>query len=257
LSVFDLVDQGAQAFPDFRDAHAARSFFHQRECTTKCTEVKRVNYLVVHDGLGRAEIVGPINPGLPATSVGARRRRVPFTAEHSRQLGGLFNDVIKQWKAAQRKWKKSFSFRAFLLGTLSASEYNDGSDQLKAAVQHTALNWERGNRWGWTLEKMLIPDGRFGQQSGRYASTSKAATLRDVEIAEKVLAGRFSDPTEGAIQFDAPRTQKILSKLKPEQYKTPEKVAKERQDAGLRPVFLAKEDPELARFWRPTYVAQL
>jgi hypothetical protein len=216
-----------------------------------------MNYLVVHDGLGRAEIVGPVNPGPVDSNMGARRRRVPFTAEYNRQLGGIFTDVIAQWKAAQKRWKKSFSFKAFLLGTLSASEYNNGSDQLKAAVQHATLNWERSNRWGWTLEKMLIPDGQFGEQAGRYASTSKAASLRDIEIAEKVLAGKFSDPTEGAIQFDAPRTQRIMNKLKPAQYKPPEKVARERQDAGLRPVFLAKEDPELARFWRPTYVAQL
>jgi hypothetical protein len=217
-----------------------------------------MSYFLTRDALGRYEIGDAtlLGPAVERpTFIGGKK--VPFRVENNKKLGGIFDPAIADWKAAQRRLRTKFPFRIYMLARLSASEYGDGSDQVKTAVQHAALNWESSNRWGMRLEKMLIPDGKFGGQAGRYASTDKDAELRDVQLAAQVLAGKRPDPTEGAIQWDAPRTQKILSKQNPRLYKPPEQIAKDRKKEGLQEVYLSNEDPALARFWRPTYVAQL
>jgi hypothetical protein len=154
------------------------------------------------------------------------------------------------WRQAQAKAGFAFPFRVFLLASMAASEYASGSQQLKAAVMWAAKNYEK--RYKTSLNSMLIPDGKLGGQKGRYASTAHPPTLTDVKLAQLVEGGSIKDPTGGAVQFDAPRTQRILNKTNPKDHKTPEQVASDRMKSGKRVVYLANEDPENARFWVPT-----
>jgi hypothetical protein len=54
-------------------------------------------------------------------------------------------------------------------------------------------------------------DGKFGSQNtGKYAATPLPSTPESRARAAKVLAGAVSDPTGGAVQFDAPSAQDKL-----------------------------------------------
>lgn len=153
------------------------------------------------------------------------------------------------WSEAQTKAGFKFTFKTFLLASLAASEYNSGSQLLKSAVMHAALNYAK--KYKRTLEGMLIPDGKLGGQKGRYASTAHPPTLNDVKIAQAVEAGTIKDPTGGAVQFDSPRTQLYMWKKGDPDHKHPLEIAKDRMNSGKTVAYLPGEDPENARFWRP------
>lgn len=165
------------------------------------------------------------------------------------------------YAAAQKKAGFTFPFRAFLLATMAASEYGTLSPTiLLAGVMHAALNYEKKFRSKTgaktTLEKMLLgTENKLGGQRGRYAATDQPPTADNVKLALDVLAGRVGDPTGGAVQFDAPKTQAILNKKRPKTaadpggYSTPEVIAKERQAAGRKVAYIPGIDPGLARFW--------
>ncbi len=153
------------------------------------------------------------------------------------------------WADAQHAAKFSFSFDTFLLATMASSEYNGygASQDVKAAVMHVALNFARKNRR--TLQSMLIPDGQFGDQAGRWASTMFPPRLYDLLIAQQVMNGDIPDLTDGAIQFDSPRAQDRLHDQYPNKYKTAQQIAEDRINAGRHLVTLAGEDPGFIRFW--------
>ena len=178
------------------------------------------------------------------TKKGTSKSLVYFTFDGRRVL----ETPQALWSAAQKKAGMTFPFYAFLLATLASSEYNSGSARLKSGVMHAALNYSK--RYKVSLEKMLIPDGKLGKQKGRYASTALPPTLEDVKLALQVLSGAIKDPTNGAVQFDSPRTQLVLWKKGDPDHKHPNEIAKDRQASGKVAYYIPGEDPENARFWR-------
>jgi hypothetical protein len=158
--------------------------------------------------------------------------------------------------AAIRNWKrfagedKRISPNAFVLGTMIASEAADLSPLAKAAVAHTAINMARSKKM--RLTKLLTPDGKFGSQQGRYATTARPPTMETIDIAEAVLDGRLRDVTGGAVQFDSAGAQREGVKAGWAGYNSlPEDVAKTRMKEGKVAIYLPGVDPDKMRFWRP------
>ena len=97
--------------------------------------------------------------------------------------------------------------------------------------------------------KLLEPNGLPAAQAGRYASTANPATDATRAAAFDVLSGKVSDPTGGAVQFDAPSTQDWLfahGKVS----KDAAAVAADRMSDGKEVVYLDGVDPNHMRWWR-------
>ena len=95
--------------------------------------------------------------------------------------------------------------------------------------------------------------GYFGSQEapGKWAATSKPPTAKTLQMAADILANRVSDPTQGAVQWDAPEAQDRRHKEDPQTYpKDSQMVKTARIAAGAREV-LVPGVPH-TRFW--TYV---
>ena len=133
------------------------------------------------------------------------------------------------------------------LGRRSVSENGRDPEIVQVAVAWTAKN--EAKRRKLLVAKLLMPNGLPGPQAGRYASTARAATDTSREIARKVLKGVIADPTNGAIQFDAPGTQDILYK-QGKVTKTAAQVAASRMADGKELVTVSGVDPRYMRWWR-------
>lgn len=135
------------------------------------------------------------------------------------------------------------------LARMIASENPNDSTTVRTAIAWSAVN--EANRRGKSVFDLLAPDGNFGPQSGRYASTRNAARSQDYEITTDVLTGAVNDPTGGAVQFDSPRGQRAALARNVSGYsKTPEQVAAQRISEGKVEVNLPGVDPEHMRWWR-------
>lgn len=149
---------------------------------------------------------------------------------------------------ASKVLKRPVSETALVLAALLASEAGSGADIAKIAVAYAALTMAKKERV--SILTQLIPDGRLGGQLGRYASTRIPPTMRDVAIAEAVLAGRVANPSPGAIQWDSPKTQDALARKGIKGYrKDSRQIAADRQAKGKRAVFLPGVDPQYLRLW--------
>lgn len=202
----------------------------------------------------------------PSSPIVRRRRRgalvgftyklVPYTNKRTGKTG-TYKDVLGTPKslkaAAEETLGKSMSDEVFVLGTVLASEAGSMPVVAKAGIAHAVLNAARKTRKN--ILRLVIPNGVFGSQgfNGRgYAATTHPPTAEDVEIANAVLKGLITDPTGGAVQWDAPRVQrKGYDEGWPGYNKTPEMVAAERVRSGKEEVVLPGIDPEALRFWRP------
>jgi hypothetical protein len=135
------------------------------------------------------------------------------------------------------------------LGRMIASENNTSRDTLliKQAIAWAAVNMAR--RDGKSVASLVMPGGVPGHQAGRYASTANPSTTETRSIAFDILSGKVPDPTKGAIQFDAPRTQDALyaqGKVRLDS----EGVAANRESEGKEAVYLPGVDPRYMRWWR-------
>jgi len=145
---------------------------------------------------------------------------------------------------------RSTTGSAYALATMIASEHGSASPYIKGAIANTA--WNQARTLGKHIEELLAPDGTFGGQQGRYASTKNPPTEEDLLIAEAVLDGRLPDVTGGALHFDSPSAQRALAARHEPGYegRTPEAVAASRARTGLVAVYLPGIDPNEVRFWR-------
>lgn len=132
------------------------------------------------------------------------------------------------------------------LARMLASEHPREADFVQVALAWTAKNM--ADRRGLTVFKLLAPDGKFGSQSGRYASTVNPANDRFRAIARSVLDGSVADPTPGAIQFDAPDTQDWLYEHGKVRLDAAG-VAASRTSEGRRLFELPGISPDTLRFW--------
>ena len=104
-------------------------------------------------------------------------------------------------------------------------------------------------RVGKSVANLLMPGGIPGGQAGRYASTANPSTDATRSIAYDVLSGLVPDPTGGAVQFDAPRTQDALFAQGRVRLDAAG-VAASRESEGKEVVYLPGVDPNYMRWWR-------
>jgi hypothetical protein len=96
-------------------------------------------------------------------------------------------------------------------------------------------------------------DGSYGKQWGGIANRP-CSTWQDpyeghVTVAKGVMSGAFPDPTGGAKQWVAPKTQDILAARDPSKYKPFAQVNAARIAGGLRQVNPDGVDPALLVFY--------
>jgi len=132
----------------------------------------------------------------------------------------------------------------------SCMQSEEQTDRGRLAVARTAWNMAREDRE--TLVRLLLPEGRLG--TNPYASTARPPTSRTLALAAAVLEGKVPDFVEGAVQWDAPRTQDRLHALylrdpkkHPRYRRSSAEVAKRRRDAGMREVRVPGVSE--TRFW--------
>lgn len=152
-----------------------------------------------------------------------------------------------------KKMQRPIGAIAVAIATMLASESASGSDTVKAAIAHSAINYAK--KKGLSVFALITNNGKdFGAQgiAGHgYAATARPPTIRDILIAEKVLLGRIKDPTGGAVQWDSPAAQDNLVKEKAAGYdKTAAQVAQARQAEGKQAFYLPGVSPNYIRFWR-------
>lgn len=145
---------------------------------------------------------------------------------------------------------------AYSLARMVASEAGGLPEIAQIAVAWATKNYVRAR--GRSFVGVLTaathgPKGFFGQQSqGRYASTARDSTSTSRSIAESVIRGSVTDPTDGAQQWDSPRAYKDWdgnSSARAEQ------VAASRMNDGDELVTVPGVDASIIRFWRPNRVA--
>lgn len=168
----------------------------------------------------------------------------------------LFRSTIKETptelqEAAEEALGRKTTASAFALATMIASEGGDLPLKAKVGLAHTA--WNESKRRGLHITELLAPDGAFGSQQGRYASTRKPPSEEDILVAEGAIEGRIPDPTGGAIQFDSPQAQRKGVAEKWSGYtSTDTDVAAQREAEGKEAVYLDGVSADKLRFWRPT-----
>lgn len=153
---------------------------------------------------------------------------------------------------ASEKLGREIPLGIFSLATMIASEAGSGADLAKVAVAHAALTYTKKHGKGKTLHQLLTStDGHYGGQQGRYASTKNAPSLRDIEIAEAVAAGKIANPAPGAVQWDSPKAQDQLFAEGESGYSSDaDGLARKREAEGKVAVFLPGVDQGYLRLWR-------
>lgn len=153
--------------------------------------------------------------------------------------------------ASQRMGRsQTLGMTPFALGALMASEEGSQHPLAKIAVAHAALNMARNTRT--SVVNLLAPDGHFGSQHGRYASTRIAPSAAEIELGEAVASGKIADPTRGADQFDSPSAQEELSARGEAGYgRGASEIEARRRKAGKELVTLPGISVASLRLWRP------
>jgi hypothetical protein len=93
-------------------------------------------------------------------------------------------------------------------------------------------------------------NGKYSKQDvkgGKYCTTFKSPDRATLQLASEIISGSIRDPTNGAIQWDAPKAQAALHAKDPVKFKSPETIAANRQREGRRLVMVA--DVPNTRFW--------
>lgn len=154
--------------------------------------------------------------------------------------------------AASQKLGREIPLETFSLATMIASEAGRGADLAKAAVAHAALTYKKKFGHGKSMHQILVAkDGLYGGQAGRYAATRNPPTVRDIEVAEAVLAGKIANPAPGAIQWDSPSAQDLLlARGEPGYESNANELAARRKAGGKVAVYLPGVDRSYLRLWR-------
>lgn len=183
-----------------------------------------------------------------------------FTGQRKSDLitFNIVNDVVSESPSyvasvLSQKLGRTISLTTAALATMLASEVGSGPQLAKIGTAHAVLN--KAKRDGVSPFAVLSPDGRFASQgtpSHGYISTARPPSKADVLLAEAILAGRYKDPTGGALQFDSPSGQRKAIAAGLASYKsTPEILAADRISAGMIEINLPGVSPDYLRFWRP------
>ena len=147
------------------------------------------------------------------------------------------------------------SVDTYSLTRVIGSEYADGNFIEKLGIGWVIVNEAR--RRGTSLTKLATKTSKFGdkglygsQEHGRFASTARDPTDEDLYVARGILAGAFSDPTGGAVNFFSPSAQRQLAVSKPHLYDPPEVFFSNRKKEGKVPIAIAGVNPDKLVFFR-------
>ena len=106
---------------------------------------------------------------------------------------------------------REVSVEAYSLARNIHSEEASSDQATQAAVAWVAVNVSNGDIVGLlTRCKRASGRGKFGLQTGRWASTARDPYEGDLEVAESILSGTYPDPTNGAVHYFRPTLQDIL-----------------------------------------------
>lgn len=111
----------------------------------------------------------------------------------------------------------------YTLARFVGSEWASGNFVEKLAIAWSILNEAR--RRSWSLLRMATYTRKYGdqglygsQEHGRFASTARDPSEKDIYIADGIKSGAFRDPTHGATKFFDPEDQNILHARRPDIY---------------------------------------
>lgn len=147
----------------------------------------------------------------------------------------------------------------FILATLIASEAEDQPDNAKVAIAYAALTKlkkERQKKPDMTLANLLMSPvkgkggGKLGGQRGRYASTARPPSERDIEIIEKIADGEIPNPTPGAFMWDDPNTQDAQARRGEVDHDSKD-IAARREGSQLVSMNVPGVSPRDLRMWKP------
>jgi hypothetical protein len=144
------------------------------------------------------------------------------------------------------------SVEAYSLARMCASEGESYSAATKAAICWVAVNVS--NARNTSVTALLTDDtnshgqGKYGQQSGRWASTINDPYEVDWNIALNVLTGATPDPTNGATHYFEPSLQDKLLALAKVSTSGAEKEAEWAQETGNPGFYIDGVDSRLEFF---------
>ncbi len=139
----------------------------------------------------------------------------------------------------------NLDLQTYTLARVISSEEGNSPVYYWAAIASATLN----NSIGGDVFSYAT-DGSFGRQGvGRPVATSEDPYDGHVRIAQAAINGQIADPTQGATQWVAPRTQDILHLRDPSKYKSFAEVDASRIAAGKKRVTPDGIDPKLLVFY--------
>lgn len=125
--------------------------------------------------------------------------------------GDVVESPVELAIAASQVVGRDVTAAAYALARNIHSE-EGGSDQ----ATQTAVAWVAVNVANGSIVSLLTRcrrasgQGKFGSQTGRWASTARDPYEGDLEVAEGVLSGAIPDPTGGAVHYFRPTLQDLL-----------------------------------------------
>jgi hypothetical protein len=161
-------------------------------------------------------------------------------------------------EASPKGLAKASGYDLDVYALASCMQSEEKHDKGRLAIGLAVWNAVKKNRE--RIPRLLLfskrKDGNdhFGSQAGRYAATSKPPTVRTLQLAEAIIAGRVKDITYGAVQWDAPKAQDANHQLYlqdptayPEYRFSSQDIAERRAKAGRRMVMVPGVPN--TRFW--------
>jgi len=113
--------------------------------------------------------------------------------------------------AASSTLGRDVSVDAYALARNIHSEEGGSGQSTQLAIAFVAINVAGGDLVGLlTRCKRASGSGKFGSQTGRWASTASDPYEGDLQVAELALSGQVADPTGGAVHYFRPGLQDIL-----------------------------------------------
>lgn len=141
--------------------------------------------------------------------VGVRGRRL--TRATTDDNGDIVESPAELAAQASQVVGRDVNVNAYALARNIHSEEASSDSPTQAAIAYVAVNVSHGDIVGLlTRDKNPSGVGKFGHQSGRWASTAADPYESDLQIAETVLSGNVPDPTNGAVHYFRPTLQDIL-----------------------------------------------
>jgi hypothetical protein len=183
----------------------------------------------------------------------------PFTT-----MPELVSGIVDELPANEAK-RKNLPIDVLSLGRAMRSEEGMSGENARIAVGWACKN--KAHQLGISVTVLVIrtslkdgvrqcpqADGKYSRQEfAKYCTTFNSPNDRDIELSTGILAGSIPDNTGGCTNFDNPKLQDYLARIKPynpltkKGYKDAATIKAKREAAGLVAVAI---DGTTTRFWR-------